>query len=169
MFNYSFFFGIDVSKAVIDVSYYLNGQIVYLGQYYNSQEDFQLLLNDLSKITPSPIEQWFVCFENTGTYSKKIFYWLTDQGVPCREENALKISLSLGLRRGKNDKTDSKDICNYAFEKKDKIEPSEVAKPMIIKLKCLLSRRDLLVKHRTALKVSLKDQKSSLEEHFIQS
>jgi transposase len=166
MFNYSFFVGIDVSKAFIDISYLLNGQVVYLGQYCNSKEDFELLLKDLSKIALCPIDQWFVCFENTGTYSKELFYWLAHQGIPCREENALKISLSLGLRRGKNDKIDSEDICNYAFEKRDKIEISEVPKPMIIKLKCLLSRRDLLVKQRTALKVCLKDQKSSLEEHF---
>jgi len=166
MFNYSFFVGIDVSKALIDVSYYLNGNVTYLGQYVNSKEGFQLLLDDLSKITPCPIDQWFVCFENTGSYSKELFYWLTSQGVPCREENALKISLSLGLRRGKNDKIDSQDICNYAFEKRDKIQPSATPKSMIIKLKCLLSRRDLLVKHRTALKVSLKEQKSSLEENF---
>ena len=78
----------------------------------------------------------------------------------------MKISLSLGIRRGKNDKIDSRVICNYAYEKRDKIKPSVLTKPLIIKLKSLLSRRDLLVKHRTALKVSVKDQKSSLEENF---
>jgi len=166
MFNYSFFVGIDVSKALIDISYYLNGDVIYLGQYGNSKKDFQLIFDDLSNLTSCPIDHWFVCFENTGAYSKDLFYWLIAQGVPCREENALKISLSLGLRRGKNDKIDSQDICNYAFEKRDKIQPSEAPNSMIIKLKCLLSRRDLLVKHRTALKVSLKEQKSSLEDYF---
>jgi len=168
MFNYSFFVGIDVSKAVIDVSYYFNGQAIYLGQYVNSVEGFVLMYNDLSKIVDSPNDEWFVCFENTGSYSKALFSWLVSQGVPCREENALEISLSLGIRRGKDDKIDSKVICNYAYEKRDKIKPSVLTKPLIIKLKSLLSRRELLVKHRTALKVSVKEKKSSLEESFYQ-
>ena len=168
MVNYSFFVGIDVSKAVIDVSYYSNGQAIYLGQYFNSVEGFHLMYNDLSKLIDWPSEEWFVCFENTGAYSKELLSWLVSRGIPCREENALEISLSLGIRRGKDDKIDSRVICNYAYEKRDKIEPSALTKPMIIKLKSLLSRRDLLVKHRTALKVSVKDQKPSLEESFYQ-
>jgi len=162
MFINSFFIGIDVSKAVIDVSYYLNGQAIYLGQYLNSKQGFKSFIKHLSKITEKSKEEWFICFENTGTYSKELLYWLIGEGIPCRQENALKISRSLGLRRAKNDKIDSEDISNYAFEKRDKIETTILDKPLIIKLKTLLSRRDLMVKHRTALMVSLKDQKSSM-------
>lgn len=168
MCNYSFFVGIDVSKAVIDVSYYHNSKAIYLGQYFNSVEGFHSMYNDLSKINGGPSMEWFICFENTGSYSKRLFSWLVSQGIPCREENALEISLSLGMRRGKDDKIDSKAICNYVYEKRDKMKPSTLSKPLIIKLKSLLSRRELLVKHRTALKMSVKEQKSSLEERFYQ-
>lgn len=65
-----------------------------------------------------PFNKWLICFENTGSYSKEILYFLVDQDIPCLEENPLKISRSLGLRRGKSDKVDSQDICNYAFEKR---------------------------------------------------
>lgn len=169
MFNYSFFIGIDVSKAVIDVSYYSNGQSNYLSQYFNSKLDFKEVIKNLLSKTVIPIEQWFVCFENTGSYSKELLYWLTSQGIPCLEENPLKISKSLGMRRGKNDKADSIDICKYAFEKRDSITPSILDNPMIIKLKAVLSRRDLLVKHRTALKVSLKEQKTSMDESLYET
>ena len=164
MFNYSIFIGIDVSKAVIDVSYYFNGHVIYLDQYFNTKKGFKSFINDLSKIIQRPTQEWFVCFENTGSYSKELLYWLISQSIPCREENPIKISRSLGIRRGKNDKIDSMDICNYAFEKRDKIESTILDKPLVIKLKTILSRRDLLVKHKTALKVSLKEQKSSLDK-----
>ena len=84
------------------------------------------------------------------------------QSIACREENALKISRSLGLRRGKSDKADSKAICTYAFEKRDTIVPSNLSKPFIIRLKRLLSRRDLLLEQKVALQVSLQEQRDIL-------
>lgn len=164
MIKFSFFIGIDVSKAVIDVSYFQNNQVVYLGQFLNSEEGFKSLIKALSNISNLPIDQWFVCFENTGAYSKSLLYWLIEQRIPCREENPAQISMSLGIRRGKDDKHDSKDICYYAFEKRDKMEVTKLNYPFIIALKTLLSRRDLLVKQRTALKSSMKERKGSIEE-----
>lgn len=164
MYKFSFFIGIDVSKAVIDVSYWHGGQAIYIGQYSNCKSGFKSVIKSLSKVTEISLEEWFVCFENTGSYSKALLNWLTDQSISCLEENPMRINKSLGLRRGKNDKADSKDICKYAFEKKDTIEPSILNNPLIIKLKAVLSRRDLLVKHRTALKVTLKEQKSSMDK-----
>jgi len=164
MDKYLFFIGIDVSKAVIDVSYWHGGKAIYLGQFFNTKKGFKAFIRALSKLTDIPFEKWFVCFENTGSYSKALLYWLTDQLISCLEENALKISKSLGLRRGKNDKADSKDICKYVFEKRDTIKATILDKPLVIKLKTVLSRRDLLVKHRTALKVALKEQKSSMDK-----
>jgi len=94
---------------------------------------------------------------------------LVSQDITCREENALKISKSLGLRRGKSDKADSKAICTYAFEKRDSIEPSVLSKPLIVRLKILLSRRDLLIKQKVALHVSLQEQKDILDPDIILS
>lgn len=163
MFNYSFFIGIDVSKAVIDVSFYLNGKVFYLGQYWNSAKGFESMIKDLSFKTEIPKSNWFVCFENTGAYSKELLHWFISAGIPCREENPIAISKSLGIRRGKDDKIDSRDICNYAFEKRDSIVSTKLDKPFVIKLKTLLSRRDLFVKQRSALKVSLKEQKPGMD------
>jgi len=176
MIKYSFFVGIDVSKAVIDVSYWQNGQAIYLGQYKNSKRGFQSMREALECLTATSSDLWFVCFENTGSYSKALLYWLIDQSIPCLEENPLRIKMSLGLRRGKDDKTDSKDICQYVFEKRDTIKPTVLDKPMIIKLKAVLSRRDLYVKQRTGLKLthqhanmdaSLHEQLSSINEEAI--
>ena len=160
---YSFFVGSDISKEVFDVSFHDGMKAVYLGQFDNNINGYKKAVKSLKCHTQSPSSSWFICFENTGIYSKALLEWLVSQDIPCREENALKISKSLGLRRGKNDKIDSIRICNYTFEKRDSIEPSTLPKPLIIRLKKLLGRRALLVKQRVAIELTLKEQKNFLD------
>jgi transposase len=168
MFNYSFFIGVDISKSVIDISYHQSGQAVYLGQFPNNLKGFGRVLKKLAQLTDLKKEQWFVCFENTGIYSKPLLEFLISQAIPCKEESALKISRSLGLRRGKDDKVDSQDICQYAFEKRDSLVPSKLPSTLILRLRKLLARRDFLVRQRQSLKVSLKEQKGFISEEIFQ-
>lgn len=163
---YDFFVGCDVSKQVLDVAYYQNGP-VYLGQFSNCSEGFKKMRKALELMTNSDPTRWFVCFENTGIYSKSLVEYLASQMIPFREENALLISRSLGMRRGKDDKSDSMDLCKYAFEKRDSLEPTILPNPLIVKLSRLLSRRELLVKQRTATKVSFSEQKKFLEPDLL--
>lgn len=163
---YKFFIGIDVSKSKFDVSYHDGCKSVYLGEIKNNISGFKKLVVILNQVTHHPCLSWFVCFENTGVYSKPLLEWLMSQQISCREENALKIARSMGLRRGKNDKVDSKDICQYVFEKRDCIEVTSLAKPLIVNLKKLLSRRDLLVRKKQSLTNSLKDQKKTMDIKF---
>lgn len=166
MTKFQIFIGIDISKSFFDISYYWNGEAIYLGVYENSIEGFQSFIAELSSIVKVPSNKWFICFENTGSYSKEILYFLIDQDIPCLEESPLKISRSLGLRRGKSDKIDSQDICHYIYEKRDRVSATILDDPAIIKLKILLSRRDLLVKQKSALSVSLKEQNKSMDNEF---
>ena len=166
MCNYSFFIGADISKSVIDVSYRFEGKVIYLGQFPNNQKGFTKVVNKLFKISIVDTAQWFVCFENTGVYSKPLLEFLSSKSIPCKEESALKISRSLGLRRGKDDKVDSMDICQYAYEKKDSLIASKLPSTIILKLRKLLSRRDFLVRQRQSLKVSLKEQKGFIDEEL---
>jgi len=169
MSNFSFFIGCDVSKSVIDISYHHNGSPCYLGQFSNNEKGFNRILKQLQRVSLYPPSEWFFCFENTGVYSKPLLRWCFDNKILCREENALKISRSLGLRRGKDDKVDSIDICQYSFEKRDSIKASVITKPIIIKLKKILSRRDFLVRQRQSLKVSLKEQKGFIDDAIYDS
>jgi len=164
---YNFFVGCDMSKSFFDVSFYQDNNPVYLGQFSNDIPGFKKMVRQLKKVSNVLKTSWFVCFENTGVYSKALVEWLISQQIPCREENALTISKSLGIRRGKNDKADSKDICKYGFEKRSSIEPTVLSKPGIIKLKKLLSRRDLLVRQKQGLLVSIKEQKLTLDPKLL--
>jgi transposase len=162
---YKFFVGIDVSKEWIDASWTDGPKTHYLSQFKNSIPGFRGMLKQLNLHSSIDKEEWFICFENTGTYSKLLLEWLCSQGIPCREESSLKISKESGLKRGKNDKLDSKVICEYGYRNRDRISPSVLPLPAIQELKKLLTRRDLLVRHRRTLLSSLKEQ----EKEFVKA
>ncbi len=157
---YKFFVGVDASKKTIDVSWTEGPNPSYLNTFANTIPGFSKMIDALSKHTAVDKSEWFICFENTGTYSKALLYWLLSQGIPCLEENAMKIHFKKGLSRGKDDKIDSRIICDYAFIHRDRLTPSTLAKPEILELKKLLSQRELLIKYKKAIGGSLKEQKA---------
>ncbi len=157
---YKFFVGVDASKKTVEVSWTDGLNPSYLNHFVNTIPGFSKMIDALAKHTAVDKSEWFICFENTGTYSKALWYWLLSQGIPCLEENAMKIHFKKGLSRGKNDKIDSRIICDYAFIHRDRLTPSTLAKPEIVELKKLLSQRELLIKHKKAIAGSLKEQKA---------
>lgn len=169
MTNYSFFIGSDISKRMIDVAFHNGDHPVYLGEFENCNEGFKLMVGLLLKQTKVPTDQWFFCFENTGVYSKPLLEWLCSKQIACKEENALVLSRSMGLKRGKTDKIDSRDICKYIFEKRDSALPTQLTSPLIKSLKTLLSSRELLVRLKRSLVISLKEQKNTTEPQLYQA
>ncbi len=166
---YRFFVGIDVSKHWIDASWSDDSNPQYLGQFQNSIPGFKKLLAAVKKLTKVESTAWFFCFENTGTYSKLLLQWLCSEEIPCREENALKISKEAGLRRGKSDKLDSGVICKYAFKNRDSIQITTLPSPTIELIKKLLSRRDFLVRQKAARQTSLKEQKAEFTPELLKA
>ena len=160
---YSFFIGCDISKSTIDIAYIQQGIPNYLGRFRNDISGFKSMISNLKKYGPEDLSSWFICFENTGIYSKALLEWLHSQQIPCKEENAFAIKKSLGIKRGKDDKADAVAICRYAFEKRDSIKPSQLSNPLIINLKKLLSRRELLVRQKQSIYLSLSEQKKTLD------
>jgi len=159
-----FIIGSDISKSFIDVSYHNGTEPVYLGQFNNDYEGFTLMIEMLKQHTHQPLSHWFVCFENTGVYSKPIVEYLYSRNIAFREESGLQINYSLGIKRAKNDKADSKDICQYCFEKRESIQASKPLPVQMATLRKLLSRRDFLVRQKTALINSLNDQQFVLKK-----
>jgi len=164
---YSFFIGIDVSKDHFDAAYVLFGKVFYLGRFKNSQEGFISLLCELKQVANYKLDKWFFCFENTGVYSETLFFWLHENGIAFKAENPIQIHRSLGLKRGKNDKADAQAIALYCFEKRDSLQATKPAKPIVYKLKKLVLRRDFLVKQRTAVLTSFKMQRQTLDEDLM--
>lgn len=160
---YSFFVGIDISKSFFHAAFLKEKEVINLGKFSNDHAGFKILLQHLEQEGSRVKNEWFICFENTGSYSKPLLNWLISQQITCREENALLISRSMGLRRGKDDIIDARDICLYAFRHRDTLQPTILTKPGIARLKKLLSRRSFLIRHRHACKVTLRDQKVEMD------
>ena len=165
---YSLFVGIDISKLSFHASMLSDDEVVDLGCFTNDHSGFKNLIVRLEQESSFEKSEWFICFENTGTYSKSLLEWLFSQQIACREENAMRISRSMGLRRGKDDKVDARDICLYAFRHRDNLKPTQLAKPAITRLKKLLSRRLFVVRQKHACQVSIKEQKAELDPELYQ-
>ncbi|MEX0812076.1 MAG: transposase, partial [Chitinophagales bacterium] len=160
---YKFFIGVDVSKSWIDVAYRVTGKTNYLGRFPNSKEGFEQMVDGLGKHTGQAPSVWFVCLENTGSYSKPLCRWLWGRNIPYREEMPLRISKSMGLSRGKSDKYDAKDICTYAYQRRDEIQADVPDNGDCTKLRKLLSRRAFLVSKKKATINSLANHKPDLD------
>lgn len=160
---YQFFIGIDVSKPWIDVAYRVTGKTNYLGQFPNSEEGFGQMLRELGQQTDHAQPEWFICLENTGSYSKPLCRWLWSKDIPYKEEMPLRINNSLGLSRGKSDKYDAKDICTYAYQRRGEVQADVPEDGDCHRLRKLLSRRSFLVSKKKAAVNSLTNQKSDLD------
>lgn len=165
---YKLFVGCDVSSEKIDVSYSLEQRnIVYLSEYDNSTNGLEKLFSDLRNLSGFCYNEWFVCFENTGVYSKLLLHTLYSEGITCREENPLHMSRSLGLRHSKTDKLDSQAICTYCYEKRDVLLPSVPLSETGSKIKKLLSKRRMHERTRQALKNSQSGLQLAYNEDFV--
>jgi len=161
-----FFIGIDIAKLSFDVAYHNGQKAIYLAQFANDEAGVKKMIAQLKKLTKHRKNSWFFCFENTGVYSKMLLGLLCSFNYACREENPLHLSRSLGIKRAKNDPIDAKDICQYAFEKRDSIKVSEPLSLQMTNLRKILSYRDLLVRKKVSIEAALKDQKAAMGEEL---
>ena len=156
-----FVIGIDVSKDKLDVYFHDTGLHFVVT---NDTKGYAIFIEKIVKQAKCQLEKVFVCFENTGKYSKELSVFLSEQNIKFNMSPALAIKRSLGLIRGKDDKIDSKRIAQYAYEKQHKLSITKLPGYKIDQIKSLLTLRDKLIKHRTAYKNGLSDLKDCYKE-----
>ncbi len=130
------------------------------------------LLHETVDNTKPAIEQWLkwlmvnhkaggkktlYCVENTSTYQSILLRVLLSRKVPLWLESPLQIHLSLGLRRGKNDKLDSLRIAEYAYTYHNKARLYETPRDILGQLKHLRSLRERLLTIQKQLKQETKE------------
>lgn len=154
--NYKLFAGIDVSKAKIDVVFFLaeNPDEQFHGIFSNNELGCEEMVVWIQELTSLPISEMLFCAEDTGLYTLPICTFFDSHGGSLWVENALRLKRSLGLKRGKSDKADAAEIANYGFLHRRKAVLFKLPSKAISRLKHLLSCRKQLVKHQTALKNS---------------
>lgn len=77
--------------------------------------------------------------------------------------SGLEIKRSLGLVRGKDDKSDATNIALYGYRLRDELEPSQIPTEALQSIKRLLRLRKRLVRQRAGFKASLKEHKRVLK------
>ena len=160
--------GIDISKEKIDASAIdvRNSQLGVLKLDYQAFENRpmgfrRMLVWARHLIKGVPLEEVMFCCETTGGYDRCLCDYLFAKGLDIWRESSLQIKKSCGLRKGKDDKTDSLIIAEYAMRHMDKaayyVSPSETVR----ELKALLLYRRKLEQEKTSKKVRVAELKAT--------
>lgn len=147
------FIGIDISKSTIDV--YLRNASNHK-VFSNDLEGFKAMVEWLMEILGQVThDELLFGFEHTGLYSELLMTFLNSHKFPFTVIPGLELKKSLGIRRGKSDKADSKDIAEYIHEKREKIKLFKMPSKNLELIRKLASYRERLVKERAAYKTRL--------------
>lgn len=154
------FIGIDISKLTFDVQIYSSKKS---NEFKNNVDGFNGFMKWVLKNSNYAKEETLFVLEHTGIYSLPISIYFTENQNAFSLVPGLDIKRSLGIQRGKNDKIDAKRIAEYAFQKRDKIKPSQLPFKNILKIRRLISLRDRLVKHRAGFLKDINENQRFLD------
>lgn len=156
--------GIDVSKLTLDCCVHRNG-----GQkeFKNNPEGIQRMMDWSFKKSIASKEQLLFVFEHTGLYSEQLLKQLDEADCYIHLVPGLEVKRSLGITRGKDDKADAKRIALYGYRKREEINPLQVPRSILSKLKRLMSMRRKLVVQRAGHMATLKEQKRVLGDEAL--
>ena len=150
------FIGIDFSKQTFDVSVISSDNLKRADYqpFENSKEGCTALLKWIRSLTKEDSENWLFCGEHTGLYSIVLSEFLIKKGLFMWLENPLQIKLSIGIKRDKSDRIDSRDIAQYACRFQDRAKQYQLPEKALKSLELLLSFRERLLTNKKALLVS---------------
>jgi transposase len=147
MKKYLFYVGIDISKLKLDVvlidHVFSNPSEHFIVE--NTQKGVKEIFDYLLK-KKIDLSLTLFCFENTGIYTYPLSYYFSQKGLDYWIVPAIEIKRSKGISRGKNDKTDAKDIAMYSLRNIDKLKLSSLAEKEIQQLKLLFTEREKVMK-----------------------
>ena len=151
--NYELFVGMDQSKHTLDVCLFKDGKSHH-EQFENNLKGFKKMMKWITSLYKVELHEILFCSENTGLYSLPLSIFLTEQQAHLWLENPLQIKLSSGMKRGKSDAADAKDIALYCYTHRDEVKLYRLPGKTILALRQLLTFRTRLIKQQTALKTT---------------
>lgn len=138
---YNLVIGLDISKFTVDAT------VVRFGSketshdaFLNKNLGFKQLIKWSMKFKKED-DQVLFCMEHTGHYAQKLTAFLKQQGVDFAQINPLKIKRSMGLRREKSDKADSKAIGLYGLKFQEDFQVNVLTDAEFLDLQLLLAHR----------------------------
>ncbi|WP_076547078.1 IS110 family RNA-guided transposase [Maribacter ulvicola] len=144
--NFAYFIGIDISKSTFDVAI-LNEDRTTSYFFENSKKGTNAFIR-LLKNQKIPLKDTLTCMEHTGVYGKLIIAKLVEKEASFCVEMPIKITKSIGLHRGKNDRVDAVRIAQYASKNVGQLKLYEPIPEILEKVRILLKIRRQLVNAR---------------------
>ena len=138
---YNVVIGLDISKSTLDAT------LVRFGTSDSFHDAFlnkPLGFKQLKKWFDAKVskeDQCLICMEHTGHYGHKLLAYLQQFDHDTAQINPLKIKRSMGMRREKSDKADSKVIALYGLRFQDEISVSGPPEEVFLALQLLLAHR----------------------------
>lgn len=142
--NYDFICGLDVSKLSLDLCLIdTEGHQIDHDKIANDSLAIKKWIQSLEKQYP---DSWILfCLEPTGHYSNIVSAALLSSGKSVWLANPSDIRMSIGMKRGKNDRIDAQRIAEYGFRFQDKVRLLTSNQVELQELSQLLTYRELLV------------------------
>ena len=138
---YNLVFGLDISKSTLDVTCVRFAQKQHFHDaFLNKKLGFTQLLKWMQEHQKDE-DQVLVCMEYTGYYGHKLLQFLRKHTFDVSVINPLKIKRSMGLRREKSDKADSKIIALYGLRFQEEISVNSFTDKEFLQLQLLLTHR----------------------------
>ena len=146
MKNYLVHLGIDISKLKLDVNLLISHTLE--SEHFiieNNPKAIEGFVKSLIK-RKFELKTMLFCCENTGVYTNHLSHTLSKLELDLWIVPAIEIKRSKGISRGKNDKTDAKDIAYYSLRNIDKLNLYNKSSEEIDKLKILHTEREKVLK-----------------------
>lgn len=159
MKKYVLFIGVDMSKSFFDISVLRakSTKRLYHKRYLNNEQGIKEMIKELEEQANTKSTAWLLCMEHTGVYTLPLASYLSKHDIDYALLPAIEIQKSMGIKRGKNDQSDSLEIARYASKNHEEISTYQLPEKSLMKLKLLLGLRDRLISSRTIFKNSGKE------------
>jgi transposase len=147
--------GVDVSKSKLDFHCY--GHSVTCEPVSNNEKGYRQLQKWIKLKVSKAKQEVLVVMEHTGIYTYNIERFLEKQGWKYVKRPALDIKRSVGMQRGKSDKTDARMISKYGWMNRDVLKPMKPVSDKLVELQQLMAYRDKLVADKASHQARLKE------------
>jgi transposase len=154
------FWGIDISKNLLDVCIEQDGKVLLDFQVENSPSKIRMAFSHHMAQERLKWEECIFCMENTGIYGVHLFRYLHKNSDSVYVVNPLHLKRSMGLVRGKNDKIDARRIARFIAKNHAELKSHHMPDETIELMRILMSKRKQYVKMLQGLKQSTGELKN---------
>ena len=162
MENAKLFIGLDMGKSSFTSALVHESEpdTYHQEQFSNDKSGYLKLIAWVNNLRAELNHQQLFCMEHTGLYSLGLCEFLSQQNINYTLVSGLALKRSLGIRRGKSDKADARDIARYAMLHKKELKQSVLPEKVILQLKEKLGERERMVRAKNSLSVPIKERNS---------